>query len=459
MKKSFTADDFFFPARDEGLFYLGAAPDPLIRRPSARVRQSPRSESLELNRKMRSRMEDRWRWPTNPPIFETLSRIMVAHDLNMGQRKIFIGDRLLLSAAAGDRVWKSVLNGLDSEEEAALNAEFLTERQRRFKPPPVTKAPDDKVPFVLDMRNGYNFYHFLTELMPQLAVVATQKSNAPIFIHLPVLDVLSRFPSAFIQAVYPEMSKRVVFTEDKTSYPRARIVYNHRHYAYQVGDPRIDDTLSSLAADDPWRAISSHRASRKFLLKSTYDTGMRLLRDHVLGRITAENANPARPARIWIGRDPKNSSTNHRPNLGEDVLLGQLAERGFQVVYLERMSPLEQMATVASAEAIVAPHGAAFAHMIFARRDATVIEMATPQTQLHRWGDFLGNAHVAQCRYCTVFADTIATDGSEGSEGVPAITDGLKGIAIGPAATSEVINLIDQFHPASPPAGQLAPSL
>lgn len=411
MVRSFTADDFYFPARDAGLAYL-ASPSPapvLIRRQPARVRQFARSEIPALNRRMRSRMEDRWRWPTNPPVFETLSAVMRADDLAMGQRKMFLDGRILLSAAAGDRVWKSVLNALDADAETALNAAFARERGRAFAGLPMADDAGDGLPFVLDMRNGYNFYHFLTELMPQLALVAEQATDAPIHVHLPVQQALAAFPAAFIQAVYPALWPRLRFTDQPASYGSARIVYNHRHYLYQAGDAQVATALAPLPPDDPWHALSSHRAARKFLLKSTYDSGMRLLRRHVLDRIRATGAGDGdgAPARIWIGRDPDNPATNPRENQGEDVLLGDLAERGFRTVYLERMAPLDQLATVAGAEAIVAPHGAALAHMLFARRDATVIEIATPQTQLHRWGDFLGNAHVAQCRYCTVFADTI----------------------------------------------------
>ena len=447
MVRSFTADDFHFPARDAGLAYTAAPAPVLIRRPPARVRQFARSETPALNRRMRSRMEDRWRWPTNPPVFETLSAVMRADDLAMGQRKMFLDGRILLSAAAGDRVWKSVLNTLDAEAEAALNEAFARERGRAFAGLPVADAAGDDLPFVLDMRNGYNFYHFLTELMPQLALVAEQPSGAPIHVHLPVRQALASFPAAFIDAVYPALRRRIRFTDQPHAYGPARIVYNHRHYLYQAGDAQVAEALAPLPPDDPWHALSSQRAARKFLLTSTYDSGMRLLRRHVLDRIGETGAGEGAPARIWIGRDPASPGTNPRENQGEEALLDALAERGFQTVYLERMPPLEQMATIARAEAIVAPHGAAFAHMLFARRDATVIEIATPQTQLHRWGDFLGNAHVAQCRYCTVFADTV--EGGAEDE-VPAITEGLKGIAIGPAARAQVLDLLDSFHADAP---------
>nr|WP_256449486.1 glycosyltransferase family 61 protein [Paracoccus sp. Z118] len=304
------------------------------------------------------------------------------------------------------------------------------------------------------MRNGYNFYHFLTEAMPQLAVISEVESGAPIYVHLPVLDHLKGFVPAFVQAIYPQLAHRVEITDTPTRYPKVRLVYNHRHYLYQSGDPQVAQAVAHLPEDDPWHRVGSDRLTRKFLLKSTYDTGQRLLREHALARLVPATVD-AQPERIWIGRDPSREDFKQRPNSGESELLEALAGRGFDVIYMEKLSPLEQVAAINGAEMIVAPHGAAFSHMLFARPTATVIEIGTPQTQLHRWGDFLGNAHVSRCRYSTVFADV------EGAEemGVPSIMDGHRGIHFGAAAQSAVLDHIDRFGSDSQAAHESIESL
>lgn len=418
--------------------YLEPPPPPIVAGNVARVRQVAASEDEIVNRKMRRRMEDRWRWPKKPPVFETHSAVVLGDDVTFGQRKVHIGNRMVLSAAAGDRVWKSVLKKMNAAQERALNEEFRDRRALPSNPLEIGAASDD-IPFAIDMRNGVNFYHFMTEALPQLALISQIDSRAPIFMHLPVLSNLKGFVRKFVEGVFPKEAPRINFTDKSRRYAQVRFVFNHRHFLYQVGDPRIDKALAALEPDDPWSSIAADRRSRKFLLKNTYDTGMKALRRHVLKMIGQQDLT-RRPNRIWIGRDL--SRSNPRPNDGEDILLAELSARDFEVVYLERMSPLEQIATISSANQIIGPHGAAFAHMMFARETASVIEIATPQVQIHRWGDFLGNAHVSSCRYSTVFADV---QGADNVANVPPITDGLRGIKIGEAARGEILNLVDGF--------------
>lgn len=441
MARKFSASGFFFPGLDEGMAYLDEPGPVLVRRPAARVRQMPASENAELNRKMRQRMDPRWRTPTNPPVYETLSSIVQARSVSAAPRKIKIGGKLLLSAAAGDRVWKSVLNEMDPHHEAALNAEMAECRAAAIQPMPVGRQKGDRTPFVVDARNGYNFYHFMTEAMPQLAVIAQVRSRAPIYIHLPDVVAVRGFVRDFIGAIYPDLVRRIIYTDISRRHEIARLVYNHRHYVYQSSDPAITRPLGRLGRDDPWRSLGADRASRKFLLKSTFDSGMRLLREDALARIDTMDRTD-HPRRLWIGRDPHNEAFKSRPNSGEVELVAELSRRDFQVAYMERLSPLEQIAMIHNADMIVGPHGAGFAHMMFAKPSALVVEIGTAQTQAHRWGDFLGNAHVARCAYTTIFADV---EGHAGESSVPPIEAGHHGIHIGEAAAARILSHVDSF--------------
>ncbi len=438
MSKNISAGDFFFPGQDLGMAYLEPPPPPIVRGTVSRVRQIAASENEVLNRKMRRRMEDRWRWPKTPPVFETLSTVVLGEDVTFGKRRVQIGNRTILSAAAGDRVWKSVLKKIDADEECALNRAFAKRRARRFRPVAVSSAADE-TPFAIDMRNGVNFYHFLTEALPQLALISRINSRAPIFMHMPVLANMNGFVTAFVADLFPDTAARVTFTDQPRKYAQARFVYNHRHYLYQVSDARVAAEFAKLDPDDAWHMFGADRRSRRLLLlRSTYDTGMRILREHVLN-LLAERGIAGTSRRIWIARDL--SRSNPRPTLGEDVLLKELKDREFDTVYLERMSPLEQIANIHAAKQIVGSHGAAFAHMLFAAPDASVVEVATPQTQIHRWGDFLGNAHVGGCRYTTVFGDV---EGGHDRDNVVAIKHGLVGVQIGAAARRAILNAVDR---------------
>ena len=421
--------------------YTSQRGEVLTRRAASRVRQMPASDNALMTSKMRRRIDPRWKSPTNPPVFETLSSVVRATDVMVKKRKITVGGKLILSAAAADRLWRAVLNKLDDKAEAKLNSEFADRRRAATHEMNVVEDPADDSPFVVDMRNGYNFYHFLTEVLPQLALISRIDSSAPIFVHMPHISDMKAFVPTFVRQIYPQLFERIRFTDTKVRHDTARLVYNHRHYLYQSSDRAIGAALSDLPSDDPWHTLGSDRPSRKFLLKSTFDTGMRQLRADALDRL-ADLPQHDTPRRFWIGRDPENPNFKKRLNFGEAELIAELQRRDFHVLYMEKLSPLEQIAAINSAEMVVAPHGAAFAHMMFARRQALMLEIGTSQTQLHRWGDFLGNAHVAGCAYSTVFADV---EGHGAVDAAPSIETGHHGIHIGDTATHRILDHVDEF--------------
>jgi hypothetical protein len=102
------------------------------------------------------------------------------------------------------------------------------------------------------------------------------------------------------------------------------------------------------------------------------------------------------PKRFFVGRD--NRSSRNRPMGGEDALFAQLQEAGFEWVVFKGLTPLEQVAMMAQAEVMVSGHGAGFTNMLFAHKDAFVIELGTLQTARYRWKEFWPLAHAAQCR-------------------------------------------------------------
>lgn len=435
-----SARRFFCPGRQAGISYLAPQPGPLTRVRGSRTRLIAASRSAPVNQGMRRYMDDRWRWPDNLPICEVLSCLVLMEDARYAGNSVRIGDRMVLSGAAGERTRRRTAEDGSPNREAALVQDFARRRDEDFVP--IGVAPDDdSVPFAVDMRNGFNFYHFLTEALPQIALIASHPGRAPVFVHLPDLQMLRSFPLAFIRAIYPELAPRIAFTSNHRRYRRVRAVLNHRHYLYQTRHPGLEPVLQTIDRADPWNRLDAGRESRKFVYRNSFDTGMRLLRQDGLRRLDRKTSSDL-PKRIWIGRDVSSGQARDRANLGEAELLEALRTRGFETLYMERLSPLEQIAAWHGAEVIVAPHGAGLANMMFARSAAEIIEIGTRQTLKHRWGDFLGNAHVARCRYSTVFADVNGTPRDD-TIPVTSMSEGLRGIDIGQPAVDAVLGRVD----------------
>ncbi|GAA3408535.1 DUF563 domain-containing protein [Paenibacillus hodogayensis] len=78
--------------------------------------------------------------------------------------------------------------------------------------------------------------------------------------------------------------------------------------------------------------------------------------------------------RIYISR----ADAKVRPVTNEDALYGILAARGYRKVTLAGMPVAEQVRLFASAQAIVAPHGAGLANLMFCRPGTQVLELYAP---------------------------------------------------------------------------------
>lgn len=92
------------------------------------------------------------------------------------------------------------------------------------------------------------------------------------------------------------------------------------------------------------------------------------LRDRLLPRVDVTG--PRR--RIYVTRGP---SANNRTVVNDDEVTALLTERGFEMVDPGQLSVADQIRTFATAEVIVATHGAALANLVFASPGSTVIEL------------------------------------------------------------------------------------
>ena len=78
--------------------------------------------------------------------------------------------------------------------------------------------------------------------------------------------------------------------------------------------------------------------------------------------------------RLFISRE----KAGQRNIVNEEQVLGVLKKYGFRKVILEELPVLEQINLFASAEAVVAPHGAGLANLVFCKPDTKVIELFSP---------------------------------------------------------------------------------
>ena len=429
------ADEYFFiVGRDQGLWF-SEPPEWFVRRvPGARVRQYACSDYANVQEVIEKNLESRWREHA-PIVLETNTVPVIAQDVAFRGGTAQVQGKFLPNGASGDRSFSRYLKqnpGVRRFRQA--NRFFAAAKQETDMNLPVWPFEARRIPVGIECRNRTNFYHFMTETLPLLVHHVNTEAERITF-HCRNDDP-SGFSDRFIRAIFPEICDRVSFTARAASYERVSIPLNFRHMIYANGDMRIQQHIEN--ADPEWQGISAHVQRRKFILKNTYDVSLRLLRERALSMISKADLDKM-PKRIWISRNNHNANVNQRPLVGEERLVARLRELGFEQMFFENMEPLEQIAAVHAAEVVGAAHGAFFGNMIFANPNAHFIEVGSVQTQFHRWGDFLGNAHASGCRYSVVFADTAQDDPSE----ICSIKQGLIGVRIGDRAIDLICRLAE----------------
>jgi capsular polysaccharide biosynthesis protein len=94
--------------------------------------------------------------------------------------------------------------------------------------------------------------------------------------------------------------------------------------------------------------------------------------------------------------------------VNEAELAAALAPLGFRTVVPERMSVADQVRTFARAQVIVAAHGAGLTNMIFAPREALVVEVTS--TNIASMSDFRFMAAALGQRIETIVSDDYEMD-------------------------------------------------
>lgn len=431
-------DCFYMPAMHRGLSYLPPRPGWVIRPvPSARVGLHAASDHepiLEIQQGRVAVQQERML----QSVMEVNACPVVLERVEFAEAAAAIDGRYLLNGAAGDRLRTryEVQNGSPRAQERL----GLALRHARFGgpfQPPVWRGDSRQLPIALELRNGFNYYHFTYETLAALAHFADDDSGQPVTLHLRN-SVPSPFMTGFVAALFPGLAPRLRFDAATVAYPAVRSVYNHRHYLYQVQDARVESMAAQALAPD-WAQPGADYIARRAVLQGSFDSSQRLLRDRAL-RALPRRLVASMPRLIWMGR-AEDGGARQRELTGAGPLLEDLRGRGFETVFFEHLAPLEQIAAMQAADVVIAPHGAGLANMLYARSDTLVIEIGNSQTQLYRWGDFLAGAHAARCGYETVFCDLPEVD-VPGTP--PTVRQGMLGTHVGRRATEIILALVDR---------------
>lgn len=326
---------------------------------------------------------------------------------------VTVENKCLISGAAGFRLLnKYVWN--DGKKEADLDRALVDyflrcqDAQSEKALPVLDQRILQDTAFAIECRNTFNYYHFVTESLCQLCLVGETGFEGPIYLHYPNNnDKLRPFAWRFIEALFPELLDRVNLQRSPVNHETVVAPYNFSSSFYQM--PAAEVGLMDLYApnDVYWKGREATRSSQGLLMMNGVDTSLIKLRQRALKAIEGKDFSHL-PRRFWVGR--ATDQARIRTMKGEEALLDMLRMFDFEFVAFERLTPLEQVAIMANAEMMISYHGAGFTNMLFAAKDAYVVEIGTLQTAMFRWGDFWRLANAAQCRYVTFFADFNAAD-------------------------------------------------
>lgn len=333
---------------------------------------------------------------------------VVLKDASYRKSHALVQGKAVLSGASGFRLlnrycWENELDDTDPEERLVA---YFRARQaaNRDRPLPLIKEPLPRdIDFAIECRNTFNYYHFITESLCQLCLLDDVEFQGRVFFHFPNAPEKTRaFTRAYIDALFPELKDRVFLERAPKDYDQVLSSYNFINSYYHLPEDEFGAVDRLAPSDEMWKGSQATRSSQGVLSMNSIDSSLFRLRERALRAIKGK-AFDHLPRRFYVGRNPDHA--RRRELGGEETLVELLEAFGFSRVDFEDYEPLEQIALMARAEMMVSAHGAGFTNMLFAARDALVIEIGTLQTAVHRWGDFWPVANVSGCRYVSFFAD------------------------------------------------------
>lgn len=124
------------------------------------------------------------------------------------------------------------------------------------------------------------------------------------------------------------------------------------------------------------RKATDIQLNNAYLVASTYHEGfLSTATLNELAEVT-KHITPGRHKRVWVSRQYRNSlAPQYRPLTNEAELIQIARMHGFEVVEMEKLSVVEQIAIMKGAEVVCGPSGSGLLNSIFCKSGAKIIEL------------------------------------------------------------------------------------
>jgi glycosyl transferase family 61 len=223
-----------------------------------------------------------------------------------------------------------------------------------------------------------NWYHWLAEVLPTVLL----SRNLP--------DAFDSYP-----LLVPEAALNIASFRDTLDLCRGErdVVPLQKSQLHEFGElvyipPQVIGPFN--VQDGQWPEPGHYRQNIEV---------MHLLRDTILKKLNITRTNDG-PKRVFLARPPNTRSYN------QSDIITAAQDRGFEPVYLEKLSFREQVQLMHNADYVVGPTGAAFTNTLFMHPDSHSLVWALRE---YAGACFFSNlAHVSNnnMTYCFVEADS-----------------------------------------------------
>jgi hypothetical protein len=201
---------------------------------------------------------------------------------------------------------------------------------------------DEIMAFILARNSSKNYFHWMIDVIPQLYLL--EKSGIS-------LSSINKFIVNQLSTSFQKESFEILdISQDK-------VISSFKNY----------NSIKAKKLLVPHSAWTIYKPERLRIPKFV----CQYLREKFLPKEDSQGS--SKPNRIYICR-----RGNRRAVLNEENVINLLSQYGFRPVNLESMTLKEQISLFASAEAVVAPHGAGLTNIIFCNPKAKIIELFSP---------------------------------------------------------------------------------
>ena len=321
------------------------------------------------------------------------------NDAKAAHGRLSIKNKVVLNQAHGIRFLNRYLR-LNQHYRAQKNevTDWMTGDDGPFQLPPqeALARPDLTHPFLIILKNGFNFYHFIDDVLRQFSTIDIlgPEFSGEIVISAPK-EPLSAFIESFIAAIFPQYAKRLRIVRGEISFDTVLTSYDTNLYAMsghaRVAMPGLPNALPSKGIVKGFNPIANLVRTHRANITSDAYEGLRRA-----GLERCADVNIPTAGKLFIERG---ATARTREAGGYGALKNALLEQGFTPVVLEDHTPLEQIKLVSGADTVVGFHGAGFSHLLFAKEHASWIEIGTMQSLRERWPDFWHLADIPGVRY------------------------------------------------------------